>query len=228
MAVTLDPLAFPCDFELLGIPHFWNVVTNVPFVVLGIVGLLRMRSLARHDRFGGAGWFSFWLSTALLGLASGWYHLELTRLSLVVDRVFVSAMAATIAYRAALAAEVPMPRWGVLALFLSFAEATVLAWWLGATSIIYGLVQAAFAVYVLVAYVRLSRRAGPGFSVKPLAGMVGFYALAKCAEVVDQPVCDATGCIGGHPFKHLLAAAGGFLLLRFMPTEIAAVKRSER
>jgi hypothetical protein len=29
--------------ELFGIPNFWNVVSNLPFVAVGAVGLLRVR-----------------------------------------------------------------------------------------------------------------------------------------------------------------------------------------
>src|SRR5262249_36721098 len=52
---------------LFGIPHFWNVVSNIPFIGIGAVGLWQFgRSQATMLLF---------LGIFLTGLGSGYYHL---------------------------------------------------------------------------------------------------------------------------------------------------------
>ena len=41
--IELDPYWFPCDGPLLGVPHGANVLTNAPFLVLGLWGLWRLQ-----------------------------------------------------------------------------------------------------------------------------------------------------------------------------------------
>lgn len=225
MAVNFDPLEFACDFEWLGIPHFWNVATNLPFLVLGVWGLLRLRVLAPSDPFAGAGWRGVWVSSVLLAFASGLYHWELERWTLGVDRVFVVAIAATIAGRAALVAHGEV-RGRVLGwVFQLVAQGSVLFWWFGGTPLFYGALQAISAVYVLVVYGLATRRFGSTAHMAPLVRLVVFYAFAKLLEWADAPVGEMTGCIGGHPFKHVLAALGLAQLLPFMRQEIGALGR---
>ena len=59
-------------------------------------------------------------------------------------------------------------------------------------------------------------------SPAPIFWFTGYYALAKVVEVADGMVCDWTGVIGGHPFKHLLAAAGLVCLQRMMRAQMRA------
>jgi hypothetical protein len=223
IAVTLDPLHFPCDFEVLGIPHFWNVVTNVPFTVLGVLGLLRLSRDAGGRPEARRGWTAVWISTALLGPASGIYHWTPTIATLALDRVFVTAVAASIAYRAILVSRPVANPTLLLVLVMAACQSTVLIWLLGASPIPYGLLQLALAIYVLTVYARLSKAAGGSLSLSPLIGLVALYALAKLCELGDELVCEQTGCIGGHPFKHLFGAAGLAFLIPFQRREIAVV-----
>jgi hypothetical protein len=43
--------------------------------------------------------------------------------------------------------------------------------------------------------------------------VLGVYAASKLAELLDAPLFELTGLVSGHTLKHLLAAAGGVLLL---------------
>jgi hypothetical protein len=51
--------------ELLGIPNFWNVVSNLPFIAVGAVGLLRVRRDATTVQFT-CGAVSNWLRFVIL------------------------------------------------------------------------------------------------------------------------------------------------------------------
>src|SRR6202049_4527259 len=54
--------------ELFGIPNFWNVVSNLPFVAVGAVGLLRFhRDATTTVLFAGI---------FLTGFGSSYYHLD--------------------------------------------------------------------------------------------------------------------------------------------------------
>src|SRR5438874_11279915 len=56
---------------LLGIPNFWNVVSNLPFVVVGAMGLQAM-GLQHFRRDLSAG--VFFLGVFLTGFGSSYYH----------------------------------------------------------------------------------------------------------------------------------------------------------
>ena len=64
---------------LLGIPNFWNVVSNIPFIGIGAVGLWQFgRSQATMLLF---------LGIFLTGFGSAYYHLEPSDQTLFWDRL---------------------------------------------------------------------------------------------------------------------------------------------
>jgi hypothetical protein len=64
---------------LFGIPHFWNVVSNIPFIGIGAVGLWQFgRSQATSLLF---------LGIFLTGFGSAYYHLEPSDQTLFWDRL---------------------------------------------------------------------------------------------------------------------------------------------
>lgn len=205
--IELDPYWFPCDGPLIGVPHGANVLTNAPFLVLGLWGLWRLRRAgpfvaADRNRIG------LWLSVALLAFGSGAYHVWLTPATLAADRVCICGIMA-FSFAEVLGAVAPAwrtPR--VTWTLLAATQASVLLWCLGATSLIYGALQLVGSVATLWLAVRGWRTGAlAGTALRSLVLFVALYALAKVAELFDQAVCDATGFLGGHPLKHLLAAA---------------------
>ena len=65
--------------ELFGIPNFWNVVSNLPFVAVGAVGLLRFhRDVTTTVLFAGI---------FLTGFGSSYYHLDPNDRTLFWDRL---------------------------------------------------------------------------------------------------------------------------------------------
>ncbi|KAI7992988.1 hypothetical protein LOK49_LG12G00182 [Camellia lanceoleosa] len=79
--------------EFFGIPNTLNVVSNFPFLVIGIVGLI----LCFHGnyfrlRLQGEvwGWTSFFIGVAAVGIGSSYYHLKPNDATLVWDRLPVS------------------------------------------------------------------------------------------------------------------------------------------
>src|SRR5258708_1963065 len=113
MAVMLIQARFPQDSRyhnfadqrhLLGIPNFWNVISNAPFLVVGVLGLWallfgRPTGILPELK---AGYVAFFLGTALVAFGSSYYHLRPDNETLFWDRLpmtiaFMSFFAVVIA-----------------------------------------------------------------------------------------------------------------------------------
>lgn len=213
LALDIDPYAFACDGEVLGVPHGLNVLTNLPFLLVGAWGLvfLARRGLLTDPAL--VNWTGLWTSVLLLAFGSGAYHVFLTPGTLALDRLCITGIVAFLGAEALAAVTGRPPDKRVSLLFLVVCAATVPAWLLGATSWPYGALQGLGGVLVLVVLIRAGRRGVVGRDVlRPFLLFAGAYALAKVAEVLDAPICRLTGVLGGHPLKHLLSA-GGLLAL---------------
>ncbi|MGA8954423.1 MAG: hypothetical protein WB503_03410, partial [Pseudolabrys sp.] len=64
---------------LFGIPNFWNVVSNFPFVAIGAVGLWQFRRNPAID--------VLFLGILLTGFGSAYYHLDPNDRTLFWDRL---------------------------------------------------------------------------------------------------------------------------------------------
>jgi len=207
--IDIDPYHFACDGPLFGIPHFLNVVTNVPFFFVGLWGLVHLHRAGRltDPRF--FNWAGLWLSVAVLMFGSGAYHWYLTPGTLAFDRFCITGIIAFLGAELAATTFRYGPSRRLSLLLLALCAGTVVLWMLGTTSWFYGALQGVGGVgaLVLAIWARRRGRIGPEVS-RPVLLFAGFYALAKVAEVLDEPVCELTGMFGGHPIKHLLSTAG--------------------
>ena len=92
--VSQDPAYhnFADQRYISGIPHFWNVVTNIPFLVLGITGFFKIQKQELTgilpDLF--RAYLTFFLGLVLTGLGSGYYHLDPSNSTLVGDRMAIT------------------------------------------------------------------------------------------------------------------------------------------
>jgi hypothetical protein len=207
----------------LGIPNFANVVSNLPFAVIGLWGLvflLRSNSdplghfLDRRERWPYLFVFAGLLLTAF---GSSYYHLDPNNARLVWDRLpmtiaFMSMVAAVIVERISLR----LGLW-LLPVLLLLGLGSVLQWYLsemrGAGDLrFYAAVQVYSALVLLVAPL-FPRRYTRGSDV---AVVVGFYALAKGLEILDRPIFAAAHVVSGHTLKHLAGATAGYCILRMV------------
>jgi hypothetical protein len=211
---------------LLGIPHALNVLSNVPFLVVGLMGLWW---LARHwkdeqpfrdarERWPAVTIFAGLIATAF---GSGYYHWHPTNHTLVFDRLgmvvgFMALLPLVVAERVSV-------RWGLRLLVpaVVLGAASVLHWdWTemrGAGDLRwYGMIQA--YAFVATLGVLLLTRAPYDRQAGWYLG-IGCYGLAKVFEVYDGAVYAVTGhAVSGHSLKHVAAAVGGWFLLRMMQT----------
>jgi hypothetical protein len=193
---------FADERTLLGVPHFWNVVTNLPFVVLGAVGL---RQFHRN-----AAAFVIFLGIFLTGFGSSYYDWDPTDSTLLWDRLpmslcFMGILPVFIEERldanAGAALLWPFVAVGVLSLLL---------WRFIGDLRLYGWVQFFPCVAVpLLMLVSPAKYTGTSYWV--LAAFL--YALAKLFEAFDHAVY-ANFILSGHTLKHLFAAGTCFAVLR--------------
>jgi len=206
--IPQDPAyhGFADQRTLFGIPNFWNVATNLPFLAVAAVGGIRLPRFA-HPVPGHA-YALLCAGVLLVTFGSSYYHWAPHNATLAWDRLpmtlaFMSLMSLLISERIS-------PRTGQLLLWpLLVAGAGSVAWWrwtetMGAGDLRpYALVQFLPLLLIPLMLWLFPQRF---ICAHRLWVALGLYALAKLAEHFDRAVFDATGWMGGHGIKHLLAA----------------------
>ena len=197
--------------RLCGVPHGNDVLSNAPFVVVGICGLavLRRRPTAARRGPERAAWTTAFVGVALTGFGSAYYHWRPTNETLAWDRLpmtvaFAGLVAAQLAERLG-------PRVGRIALpaLLVFFPGTVAYWaWTEARGAgdlrWYGYAQFFPLLFVPVLWATTPRRYD---WTTDLVAAAGWYAAAKVFEALDRPIYDALGAfLSGHTLKHVAAA----------------------
>lgn len=211
--------------KILGVPNFWNVITNLAFVPIGIVGLWRFSAgvPAGGLESQATAYRVFFAGVILIGVGSALYHYYPGNLSLVWDRLPMTI--SFMAFVAAIIGEQIDERFGRLLLWpLVLTGLLSVGYWyymeyMGAGDLrLYALVQFAPLLLLPLALVlfRSPFRSNKWIWITMLA-----YGAAKIAELYDQALFELLG-FSGHSLKHLLAALGAFALL------LALIKRVPR
>jgi predicted membrane channel-forming protein YqfA (hemolysin III family) len=206
--------------SFLGMPHFWNVVSNLPFALIGLLGclwLLRTGSTSTtfvepRER---VAYFVFFLGEFLTCFGSAYYHSAPSNPTLVWDRLVFSLMltslftivvAEFVSVRVGRVLLVPMVGLGLFSvLYWGWSESA------GRGDLrFYILVQfyplLAIPLIILLFPSRYSH--GGAF----LATWV-LYAAAKGCEHYDSQIQALTGFWSGHTLKHLVAAGASYVPL---------------
>jgi hypothetical protein len=188
---------------LLGVPSFWNVVSSIAFLIVGIHGLLVLKS-----KPAGVDWAVLFTGTALIGFGSAYYHWAPNDATLVWDRVPMAVAFA--GFFAALVREHTGRQF--LPVFLVFALGAVWYWRATGDLSAWVLVQAAPMLGILL-FISLL----PGKHSHRRYYLYGFgcYAVAKLVEIGDHPIMQWTS-VSGHTLKHLAAAAGVWCFARML------------
>lgn len=209
----LGPIAQPADYHdladkrpLLGFRHFWNVVSNLPFLVIGVMGL---HLVWRNRGEAAAAWATLFAGTAMVALGSSWYHSDPNDVTLIWDRVPIGI--AFMGFFTALLIE-HLNGMGrrvarhLLVPFVVFSAAAIWWWYANGDLSLWVWVQAAPMLAVVLVFVLLPAR----FTHRRyLAYGLACYVAAKLFEVADMQVMQWTGgLMSGHAMKHLAAAAG--------------------
>jgi hypothetical protein len=225
--IAQDPSyhAFADGRTMLGMPNFLNVGSNLPFLVVGVLGL---GLLLRHDAVGPQGpvlecaerWplLVLFAGVSLTAFGSAYYHLAPDNDRLVWDRLpmtvaFMGLFASMIGEQVGVRAGT----WLLLPLvWLGFAS--VFNWQMGEQRNagdlrLYGFVQFYPLVAIpLMMYLLPARYTRSGDVMVALA----WYLLAKVLETgpVDHGIYNMGHLVSGHSLKHLAAALGAYWLFR--------------
>jgi hypothetical protein len=203
----------------LDIPNFLNVMSNVPFLWAGTVGLQtvwRGSSQQFIDTREKLKYFVFFFGAVLTCFGSMYYHSAPDNSTLVWDRLpmtlgFGGLVAAALAERVHLTL-------GLRALWplVIGGVASVLYWYAteraGAGNLIpYAVYQGwAIVIVFVLLFAFPAQRYTHGHM---LWWAVGLYALAKVAETFDLAIYRMGEIVSGHTIKHLLAAGAVYAVV---------------
>jgi len=208
---------------ILGVQNFDDVISNAPFFFIGLAGLVYLFRWKPQDSphaFGKASerwaYVVLFIGVTLTSFGSAYYHIAPSDNRLVWDRlpmtlVFTSLFAATVAER--------IDRRAGQAILIPYVL-------LGLGSVIYWHItelhgSGDLRIYMDIQYysifgiILMAMLFPSSYShSRWLAAVVAAYLTAKGFELLDLTLYQATdGIISGHVIKHLVAAAGAYLLL---------------
>ena len=193
------------------IPNFWNILSNVPFLIVGLWGLIRTVPRPQTSAFSDAcerwPYVLFFLGIALTCFGSALYHLSPGNRTLLWDRLpmavaFMGIFSGTIGDRID-------PRLGTLCLgpMLLAGIGSVIYWYLSELNFSgdlrpYILVQF-FTIGAILLLLALfpARYTHAGWVI----GCGFMYTAAKVFEMLDRQLFDMLK-ISGHTLKHLAAS----------------------
>ncbi|MGZ5052474.1 MAG: DUF6962 family protein [Methylobacter sp.] len=222
-AFSINPIAqapeyhnFADQRSFFGIANFFNVLSNLPLFIIGIMGI---RLVALHQNSGGLTelrsiYSAFFVGIFLTGFGSAYYHLHPNNQTLLWDRLpmtisFMALFSVVIGeyISVSLARKLFIP-------LLALGMASTVYWQLteqaGRGDLRpYGLIQFLPIVLIPLILCWFKPRA---HNKKYIWGLIGAYALAKLAEQFDPQFYQALGwTVSGHSLKHLFAALGTWI-----------------
>lgn len=199
---------------MLSIPNALNVVSNLAFFIVGLLGLAAL--LNQPDKYCDKSvlpsYQLFFIGLMLTFLGSSYYHLDPNNFTMVFDRLgiaisfmalFTALFGELISLRLARKMLLPLEVLGILGVI----------YWGISEHYMHGDLR----FYILTQYLPLALL--PIMLIKykwqyshqySCVFILLFYVLAKLTEVYDQPIMELTDVISGHTIKHLLAALSGY------------------
>jgi hypothetical protein len=203
--------------RLLGVPNFWNVASNLPFLLIGLAGIRELASRCPRGALPTLrpAYICFFLGVTLVGLGSAYYHLAPSNDTLTWDRLPMSLV--SMAFFSIIVGEHVSPQLGrrLLGPLLLLGLASV-AYWHFTEQVHRGDLRP----YVLVQFLPLalaplilllfpSQFSRTWF----LWALLGVYGLAKLSEEADQLLFSFGQIVSGHTLKHFAAAFALYLFL---------------
>ena len=207
---------------MLGMPHALNVLSNLPFIIVGVLGIVFLC----NERSRRAGVFLepterrpyavYFIGLVLTGIGSSYFHANPTNATLVWDRaalaitfmaLFTSILAERVHEACARWALVPLVLCGIGSVFYwDYSERN------GTGDLRFCFVVQFFPLFILPGLLLFypPRYTHGGDLVASLL----CYGLAKALEILDRQVYTGAGFVSGHTLKHIVAGlAAAFILL---------------
>ncbi len=204
IAQPADHHQFADQRTLWGIACAWDVLSNLPFALMGLIGLGWIAATPALGRTQRACATLFFGGLVVTAACSAWYHLQPEDSGLVIDRlgmVFAFsgllglAAADRISGRAGLAMAAAVLVLGPLSVQAWASSGNVLAW---------SVLQ--FGGMALMLWLARLRSLAGALGLR-LGAILLIYAAAKALELADHAIFDLTGqLVSGHTLKHVLAS----------------------
>ncbi len=216
---SMNPIAqepayhnFADQRRIFGMANFFNVLSNLPFVIVGIMGI---RLVVLHQTTGGLAelrslYLTFFAGVFLTGFGSAYYHYHPENQTLLWDRLpmtiaFMAMFCAIVGeyISTQLAQKIFVP-------LLISGIASVVYWYVTELNghgdlRTYVLVQFLPVLLIpLILWLFDSKMNND----KYIWGVIAAYALSKLMELFDARLYDMLGLLSGHSLKHLIAAFG--------------------
>jgi hypothetical protein len=200
----------------LGVPYALDVLSNLPFALWGVAGLLGLRRSWRAPAHGVLSTQRplaavFFAGLVLTAAASGLYHWQPDDGGLALDRLgMVVAFAGLLGLAAA---ERVSGRAGYLLAVgvLVLGPASVAVWFTSGNVLPWVVLQVGGMGLILALAWRQALPSALGIR---LSAVIALYALAKACELGDHAIFAFTdGAVSGHSLKHLLASFAAWPVL---------------
>ncbi|MDP1607107.1 MAG: hypothetical protein Q8L93_10800 [Rhodocyclaceae bacterium] len=230
LALALPPFAQPVQYHdfadqraCFGLPNCLDTASNLLFVLAGGGGLLFLRGAAARHAFTDlrerALYAGFFGAVALIGLASGYYHLAPDNAGLAWDRAAI--MLAFMVWFAAIIGERIGRQVGLrlLPLLLLAGLASVAYWYWsetqGSGDLRFYLLMQLLPILLIPLLLWLYPPRYSGGWIIP--AVIGLYLLALLLDLTDHAVFALTnGLVSGHTAKHVVAALAALMVLRYL------------
>jgi hypothetical protein len=224
--MSIDPIAQDPSYHLFAdetslgfIPNWQNVLSNLPFAIVGMMGLRFLIQRGQTDVKGfpqSLGWMLLFTGVFLTAFGSGYYHWYPDNFGLFWDRLpmtvgFMGLFAAIIGERVSERAYVLLV-WPLTLMGLFSAVYWIVTESYGVGDLrMYAFVQ----FFPLLAIPLLILFCPPKYSHGYMIILaLGCYVISKITEDRDRQIWILTGgMVSGHAIKHLAAALGCYLLL---------------
>ncbi len=203
--------------QILGILNFWNVMSNLPFFLVGVYGLYRLSivgGLEVNEEIKSS-YMWFFTGISLIAFGSGYYHLWPNNQTLVWDRLPMTI--AFMALFSIIISEFISVKVGkkLLYVLILLGVSSVVIWSYGESRGAGDLRYYAFvqffpmiAIPIIIIFFKSSCSKVGGYW-----WLFATYVAAKFFEYFDGGIYDISGIISGHSIKHMVAALGTYLLL---------------
>lgn len=218
--------AFADQRTLWGLPFAMDVLSNLPFALMGAWGLLKLRSvhapMARRTGFVAMVPCDaqrplaqlFFGGLLLTALCSSYYHQQPDDLGLGIDRMgMLAAFAGLMGLAAADRISARAGQWTAAAV-LALGPVAVGVWALTDNLLPWSVLQGGGMLLIVCLVLRKPLIGAWGL---PLLAVIAWYVFAKLLELGDHHILAWTdGLVSGHTLKHMAAAMAAWPVISVM------------
>jgi hypothetical protein len=189
-----------------GILNFWNVISNFPFLIVGLFGIFRLKKMDRVN----LQFLTFFIGVSFVAIGSGYYHFNPNSSTLVWDRLPMT-IAFTALMSIVISEFIDYKKGKLLLLPLLLLGIISIVYWVKLGDLrLYALVQfyPILAIPVILILFKSEENFPKGFWLLLIS-----YIIAKLFETYDFEIHKTLKLLSGHSLKHISASVGVYLLI---------------